>query len=225
MAEWRDWHLSEMIVSTRDFREWLDAGVGPLLRGEGFKDHKLLFLRPLGDFTDVVEFVLERPGRRRHAMFTIEVGFFHEGIHQALWPGSPVQVPRAADCAVRLRIGRLLSDSFANFRDKWWVFKSEEDSVTAEKELLTLLPSRVLPFMAANRSLQAMRGIAEQMSSRLLPAEKLALALLCALDGDRDAGIKIIDQLLNGPPSTWADRATMLRRSLAADPRGIIEGK
>lgn len=202
-----------MVRNKSDFKKWISVAVSPTLQQYGFEQHESVWIRGAGEIVDLVEFLFEKPRYADSARFTVEIGLFHKSVHQVLWGPPTSDTLSAAHCAVHLRIGRLLSDDFDRFLDKWWDFSSTKTEII-ESEVIRALSDSAIPFLESNRSLARIRRLAERMSQSLQPADLLSLAIVYRLDGDKAKSDEILNRYLERPNSAWFERAAAVKMTL-----------
>lgn len=207
-----------MITNRRDFAKWEKRVLGPVLLRHGYAMEGRLWLRRKGAVSAVVECVFEKPRHLDFCRSTIDLGLDHD-ISNDIVHGSFSNntLPTAVHCAAHFRIGRVLSDDFIRFLDKWWSL-SESEIETSESEVTEALVDKALPFLESNLSLDGIREVAERRHSSLQPVHMLSLAVVNHILGYRERSIEILDRFLQRPTSAWFERAKTVRDALEAVP-------
>lgn len=197
--------------------ELTNEQVEPILAASGFKRRKFEWNRARGHFIDVVEIQTSPAGYPGREHFTLNAGIFIPSFYETVWQKSAGKFAREADCAVRARIGELLTGDFSGkARDTWWHLDGGQEFEKCRRELPKIVNGNILPFLERFRS---MTDVLEFLSHATgwqgdYPLSRIYFALAKDASGDKEGAKNVLRTIAKGKNRAWADRAMLVSASI-----------
>jgi len=187
--------------------------IGPQLKAAGFRKSKSTWNRTADSLVHVIDAQESRWSGSDETAFTLNIGVMVRPVERILWGKEPPKVVPGSACFPRFRIGYL--PGVEHGQDLWWKLRSVAEVEHVGAEVVDLIHAKCLPLLDDCQSIPDALELADGVDQWKQPAEKLALAVLMCLAGQKDAGQAMLDDLEADPKlKGWHPRISGTRTRL-----------
>ncbi len=126
------------------FNSIVKASIAPHLRQAGFTRRSLNFVRPAGEYVQIVNIQRSAFNHQDRCSFAINCGLYVPSVVETYFQENAPKHPNEAVCILRRRSG-LIDGDF----DLWFVLTSETDQDALKHELSTHVRTSLIPYLDA----------------------------------------------------------------------------
>ncbi len=188
--------------------------IGPLLQSTGFHKYKSTWNRILPELTHVVDLQRHSTSTAECASVTLNVGVWNRQVWTICSGKSPPEFVNEWECFPRFRIGEIVGAFSNRSKDLWWTLVSGSDMTTTYTAIREAITTNVLPFFDDLRSLADVKQFCDTTRFRMLPAERMCLAILSFIEGDKSQCESILKSFDEQGLEAWRPRANEVRERL-----------
>lgn len=194
-------------------KDLVKSHVAPLLKQHGFRKRDFIWNKSKDGLVQVVDFQLSRFSSDEEEDFTINLGVFDPKVWEKCWAKKPPVFIKEEDCFPRVRIGRLLAEASEESTDHWWGCGTATNESKLGEEIGSLLERKCLPFLNDMLDRRCVVGFYSSDPDRLMPIEKIYLALIKNSLGDTHASDELLSEVAS-VSKAWAKRVAQVRSQL-----------
>jgi len=195
------------------FQDMIKQYIVPVLKAAKFQKSKCIWNRSISSIVHVIDFQESQWNDSAEMSFTVNIGVFIPDIEKIVWDKALPKVISESECFPKFRIGYF--PGIEKNYDMWWELHADKDFDLVGKEVANLIETKCLPVLDACNSIEEVLKLARLKGENVTPAEKISLAVLMYLVGQKESGMQILNSMENDAKlHPWYQRIQHVRCQL-----------